>query len=176
MAEDISKIRIGRCKVTYGGEELGHTLDGVEVTVEREFTDLSVDAYGSTPIDKALTGQRMQIKARFAQTADIKVLNAAIPEGAQSDQTGTDNDRIGIGREAGWQARNEAYQLVLHPVSLGSNDAEDIVIYKAISVEAINLAYKVDEQNAVEVTFEALVDERFENGRRLGHIGPAEIS
>ena len=53
---------------------------------------------------------------------------------------------------------------------------EDVVFYKAVNTENIKLNYKVKDQTVVEVSFEALVDESYGNGRLLGHIGGLHIS
>jgi hypothetical protein len=53
---------------------------------------------------------------------------------------------------------------------------EDIYIWKAVSIEAINLPFKVDEQRILEVTWQGLVDESRPNGEHLGRIGDADIS
>jgi hypothetical protein len=66
---------------------------------------------------------------------------------------------------------------VLHPVNKAANDdSEDIVIYKAVSSEPIELPFKVDGQRTFSVTFTALVDEGYTSTRRLGHIGSTNIS
>lgn len=169
---DISKVRIGACQITYKGVNVGHTLDGVELTFEREFEDLTVDKYGSSPVDKALTGNKLMAKFKLAQP-DFAALNIANPEGEGAD--GTTGDRIGLGTDAGYLLRQDAGELVLRPLKnvASANDTEDVVLYKAVSVENIELSYKVDEQRVIEVTFEALVDETYGTGRRLGHVGPS---
>lgn len=172
---DISKVTIGACQVTHGGVDLGHTLDGVELELEREFEDLTVDAYGSTAVNKALTGQKITAKFKLAEI-DANRLNSAIPEAQHA--LGSSAERLGIGSQAGYLLRNDAKQLRLRPLRnvASSNDDEDVVIYKAVSVESVMLAYKVDEQRVIEVTMEGLVDETYGDGRLLGHIGSADIS
>lgn len=172
---DISKVRIGACQITYKGVNIGHTLDGVELTFEREFEDLTVDKYGSSPIDKALTGNKLMAKFKLAQP-DFASMNIANPEGEGAD--GTLGDRIGLGTDAGYLLRQDAGLLVLRPLKnvASVDDSEDIHLYKAVSAENVELSYKVDEQRVIEVTMEALIDETYGVGRRLGHIGPAIIS
>ena len=152
---------------------MGHTLGGVELTIEREFTDLTVDKYGTTPVDKALTGQRLLVTATLAQP-DFYTLDAALPESSAIDVA---SDRVNIGTDAGYLLRNDSGLLVLHPLKNNNDDlTEDINIYKAVSVETVTLPFRVDEQRGVEITWEALVDESYDSGRRLGHIGPAAVS
>lgn len=176
MGPNIAKARMGVCSVKFKGVDLGHTLGGVSFSAERQFEDMYVDKYGETPIDKILTGQNLTITFTLAQP-ELYNLDVAFPEGVLEQGSVALEDRLGLGRDAGHGLRTEAGQLVLHPVkNLAANDSEDIVIYKAVSVETVELNYRVDEQMGLEITMQALVDESYQDGRRLGHIGAATIS
>ena len=171
---DISKVAIGACQVTFGGVDLGHTLDGVELSFEREFEDLTVDQYGSTPVNKALTGQKVMAKMKLAEI-DVNRLNSAIPEGSHAVAT---DERLGLGNQSGYLLRADAKELQLRPLKnvASGDDNDDVVIYKAVSVENVTLNYKVDEQRVIEVTFEGLVDESRGEVFILGRIGSEDIS
>lgn len=171
---NIANVRIGDCDVFLNEVHLGHTKGGVEFTFEREFEDLTVDKYGSMPLDMALTGQNLMVKAFLAEITN-DVLNVAIPEGDYA--LGSLDDKLGLGRDAGYLLRNDAKPLRLHPRSRGATDySEDVYIWLAVSQEPVEMGYKVDEQRIVEVTFRALVDETQPDGSRLGRIGAATIS
>lgn len=168
----------GACYITLGGVDLGHTLDGVEFEAQRELTDITVDQYGTTPIDKVLTGTTLTIKTKLAE-AQADNLNVVLPESeyAQAGTGASLKERVGLGADAGYSLRSESKQLVIHPLKNAVTDlSEDITIYKAVSAEAVPTAYKVDEQRVWEVTFIALLDESKPAGRRLGHFGYANIS
>jgi hypothetical protein len=173
---DIAKARIaGPCTVTFDGVNIGHTLDGVTFTAERSFADVNVDKYGSTPIDQILTGTKVMLKFKLAQP-DWYQLNIAMPETSSFDGVGA-LDRTDLGGDAGYSLRQDAKQMVIHPLKNASTvTTDDITIYKAVSVENIEIPYKVDEQQVIEVTMLALVDESYGIGRRLGHIGSAIVS
>lgn len=173
---DIAKARItGPCTVVLDGVNLGHTLDGIVFTAERSFADVKVDKYGDTPVDKILTGTQVMIKFKLAQP-DWRQLNVAMPETSSYDGAGV-SDRTDLGGDAGYSLRADAKQLVIHPTKNAATDyTDDITIYKAVSVENIEIPYKIDEQQVVEVTMLALVDEGYGVGRRLGHIGPSAVS
>lgn len=171
---NVQNLRIGAVSVKFGGVDLGHSKDGAEFEFTREFEDLVVDQYGSMPVDMALTGQDLKVKVYLAEITTSN-LNVAIPEADHA--LGASGERLNLGTDAGYLLRGDAKLLVLHPLkNLAANDAEDINIYKAVSTESVPLNYKIDEQRIIEVTFRALVDETYGNGRRLGHIGPANIS
>ena len=173
---DLSKVKIaGPQTITFAGVNMGHTLDGVEFSYEREFEDVVVDKYGSMPVDKVLTGSKVMIKFKLAQ-AEWRQWNLAIPETSSYDGAGT-ADRVDLGADAGYSLRGDSAALLIHPTRLSTSDqTEDITIYKAVSVENIEVPYKIDEQKVIEVTLMGLVDESYETGRRLGHIGSAAVS
>lgn len=178
---DISKAVIeGPCTIVFNGVNLGHTLDGVELTIERDFTDVNVDKYGKTPIDKILLATRAMLKFKLAQP-NFPQLDVSMAETSSYDGAGT-NDRVDIGGDAGYSLRNgssgqgAAATLVIHPINRLGDLSADVTFYRAASFDIIELAYKVDEQRVVEVNMIAFVDESYGTGRRLGHIGQANVS
>lgn len=173
-------VRIGEMEVymDYGdgsGEVfLGQTKGGVEFTFEREFEDLTVDKYGSMPLDIALTGQNLMIKATLAEMT-TRAFDHAIPEGRYAS-TASDS-KIGLGTQAGFLSSTVQGLMRLHRRGTSpSSRNEDIYIWKAVSVETIELAYKIDEQRVLEITWRALVDETRADGEHLGRIGDEGIS
>lgn len=164
---DTTKVAIGACQVTYGDTDLGHTLDGVELSIEREFQDLTVDQYGSTPVNKALTGQKVMAKFKLAEVT-IANLAKALPEGTLTGST-----RDTFGTDAGYLLGQNAALLRLRPLKnvAGNSAADDVLIYKAVSTETLQLNYKVDEQRVIEITMEGLVDTSQSSGRLLGEFG-----
>lgn len=172
---NISNVRIGVCNINYNSVNLGHTKDGVVLKFDRKFQDVTVDEYGDIPIDSVLTGQDLTVEVTLAEPTIANLL-ASIPEAGRD--SGAQGSRLNLGRSAGWSARtNASFQLVLHPISKAASDlSDDIVIYRAFSTEPIELPYKVDEQRVFKVTFRALVDETYADGRRLGHIGLTTVS
>jgi len=171
---NIANVRIGDCDVFLNEIHLGHTKGGVEFTFEREFEDLTVDKYGNMPVDMALTGQNLLIKAFLAEVTNDNY-NVAIPEGAYA--LGSSDDKLGLGRDAGYLLRQDAKPLRLHPRNRAANDlSEDIYIWLAASVENVEMGFKIDEQRVLETTFRAFVDESQPDGSRLGRIGAEAIS
>jgi hypothetical protein len=110
----------------------------------------------------------------LAQPSNIN-LAYAIPEGL-SAHAGTDS-KAGFGTKAGKLLSTLAGQLRLHPrANTPSNHNEDVYIWKAVSSEPVALAYKIDDQRAIEITFEGLVDTTQPDGQLLGRVGDADIS
>lgn len=164
---DATKVAIGACQVTYNGVDLGHTLDGVQVIIEQKFQDLTVDQYGSTPVNKALIGQKVTAKFKLAEITATN-LSKAIEGGALTSTT-----RETFGTDAGFLLSTTAALLQLRPLkNVAANLAtDDVLIYKAVSVEPVTLDYKVDQQRVIEITMEGLVDTTRSSGRLLGEFG-----
>jgi hypothetical protein len=78
---NIQNVRIGDVDVFLNEIHLGHTKGGVDFKFERSFEDLTVDKYGETPVDMALTGQNLTVEANLAEITN-DVFNVAVPEGA----------------------------------------------------------------------------------------------
>lgn len=162
--------------ITLGGVDLGHTVDGTELQIERELTMVKTDLYGETPVDYVLTGQKAFIAMKLAEIAP-SVLSYVLPE---SDwDVGSADDHVHFGTKAGYSLRNDALELVITPQGGNSDGNLTITLFKAVQTGNITLAYKIDEQSVWDgVEFTALVDESRSatNGRLLGRMGPATIS
>ena len=173
---DITKLKVAAGSlVTFGGVDLGHTVDGVEIEWAREFTDITTDLYGNTPIDKVLTGQSVTVKLRLAEIHP-NTLAYALPE---SDwDVGASDEQVHFGNKAGYSLRDDALELVITPQGGNDDGNMTLTLFKAVSTDNVALAYKIDEQTVFDVTFTALVDESRSatDGRLLGRFGPALIS
>lgn len=174
MSKDSTNIRIGDAEVYLGGILVGHTKGGVEFTFEREFEELTHDQGGDTPIDLALKGNKLMVKAMLAEVTPGN-LSKAIPEGDYD--TDAVDDKLGLGTDSGYLLSQDALELRLHPRNRGVTDfSEDIYIWQAVSKENVEFAFKIDEQRVVPVTWIALYQDSRADGQRLGRIGPDLIS
>lgn len=171
---NIQNVRIGPCSITWKTQDLGHTQGGVKLTYERKMTDLTVDKYGDSPVDKALTGVNLKAVFKMAEPV-VALLQRVNPEGLNT--SGVNGQQLGLGADAGYSARGDAGLLVLHPLNKTAGDlSEDINIYLAVPTQNTELNYEVDNQRLVEIEMTALITEIYQNGRRLGHIGPSAVS
>jgi hypothetical protein len=163
---DITNVQVGACQVTFNGVDLGHTVGGVEVTYEPVHTDVMVDAYGETVVEKYLRGEKLTAKVPLAEYT-IANLRAAMP---QTQFAGAANARITLGAKAGKKAKEDSAQLVLHPLIEGTR-RHDIVFHKAYVASSIPLNHNNEDVKTIEVVFEALLDETKSDGNYLGLIG-----
>lgn len=172
----INKLKVAAGSlVTLGGVDLGHTVDGAEIEIEREFTEVKADIYGNTPIDFVLSGQKATVKLKLAEIHP-GTLTYVLPEGDYD--VGASDDHVHFGTKPGYSLRSDALELVIAPQGGNSDGNLTFTFFKAVSTDNMKLAYKIDEQSVFEVTFTALVDESRSatDGRLLGRMGPATIS
>lgn len=95
MANDPNNIRLGPCRVRWGGVDLGLTKGGVEVEVTTTTKEVTVDQFGETPVNEYITGRKLSVKCPFAET-DLDTLynlmryaGATLSEGGGVKATGT---------------------------------------------------------------------------------------
>jgi len=173
---DISKLTVAAgSTVTFGGVDLGHTVDGVEIEVERELVEVKTDLYGNTPVDYVLVGQHLTVRLRLAEITP-GILSYLVPE---SDyDAGSADDQLHFGANAGYSLRGDALELIITPQGNNSDGNLTLTLFKAISNANVSFAYKIDEQSVFDVEFTALVDESRSatDGRLLGRLGPNLIS
>lgn len=181
---NINNVRMGPCSISWLGKDVGHTLGGVKVQITRKLTDLKVDKYGDSPIDKVVTDVEVKVTTKVAEPV-VAVMAETLPEGALN-QAGN-NSQLGIGAGEGFSLRNAQYNgvqepegagaLVLHPLSKAPTDlSEDFTIYLAVPTASPTMNYDVASQRVFDLEFDALVSEAYTQGRRLGHFGPPTIS
>jgi len=163
MAKDATKVEIGQCDVTIGGKAMGHTKGGVEVTYTPDIHMVTVDEYGSSPVDAVLIGEEFKVKAFFAEW-QYDQIKKAIPFGTLTSTTS-----IKIGKQAGASGLAAAEKMLFRPK--GTSGAHDIVIHKGIAISEVPMPHKIDEERIWEVEFIALVDETKSNGNYLAIIG-----
>ncbi len=172
---DLTQVEIaGPCRITWGAIDIGHTLDGVELLVDRKMNPVLVDRYGESPVDYVISGTIAKVKFKLAQWGD-RTWDMALPEGQNIDTPLY--DQTGFGTDAGYSLRGDAKQLIVHPLKYAVGDfSHDVTLYLAVNTNNVSLPFKIKDQLAVDIEMEALVSEQFGTLRRLGHIGYAATS
>lgn len=75
MSNNPSNIRLGPCRVRWGGVDLGYTKGGVQVEVTTSTKEVSVDQFGDSPVNEYITGRKVTVTCPFAET-DLDTLHA----------------------------------------------------------------------------------------------------
>lgn len=68
MPSNTQNVKMGVCQVTFDGVDLGYTKGGVEVTVATETKPITVDQFGSAPINDLIMGRTCKVKLPLAET------------------------------------------------------------------------------------------------------------
>lgn len=161
-------FRIGAVKAWFKGRYLGHTLGGATIAYEPDIVDMMADQFGTSPVDKAVKGEKVTVTLPLAEDT-IENWADAIPAGTVAG--GTDG-RLEVGSNAGKRLGESAGELILHPLAFADDDASyDIVLHKAVSGDSVEIGKNNEDQMVIEIKFSALVDETQEDGNWLFHVG-----
>lgn len=161
---NILNVKLGVCKVTFGGADLGHTIGGVRVRYIPDYHETKVDEHAGIS-ERWLVGEKLEATVPLAENT-LASLKAAITHA--TDEGGS----VTIGKTAGQRSSSLAKQLVLHPVANEDNDhSDDVVIFKAHVQNEIEIGYRNDGEQIIEAIFGGLVDESKADGSLLGLIG-----
>lgn len=68
MSNDARNVKLGVCNVFKGGEDLGLTKGGVEITIETQTHEVQVDQYGQSDINEIVMGRTCSAKVPLAET------------------------------------------------------------------------------------------------------------
>lgn len=93
MPSNTQNVKMGVCQVSFGGEDLGYTKGGVDVTVATESKPIEVDQFGNSPINEIITGRTCKVKVPLAETTLenlVRIMPGATLVGAGgAEATGT---------------------------------------------------------------------------------------
>ena len=143
-------VKIGVCKITFDGQDLGYTQGGVEVDVTTDTHKVNVDQFGNTPISEYIMGRSISVVAPLAETT-LDNLVAVMPG---TTKTGTTDVQAMVSTGIGTNLRDIAAELRLHPTGIDESDtSEDLVIPLAATAGAMKFAYKLDNERVFNVTF-----------------------
>lgn len=175
MAGNIDNVQIGVQLLKFDGEDLGHTNGGCTFGYEPEYTDVVVDLYGDTAVDKSLLAEVVKVTVPLAEVTVDKLKNA-VPTGTIVEDAEGGRKKLTIGSRAGKRLSEQAKKLTLHPSWLPEDDQSfDITLHKAVITSEVELEYQKDEQTVYEVEFTALIDESNDEGNLLATIGDPTI-
>jgi len=159
MASDTANVKLGVCKITFGGVDLGYTKGGVEVDVTTDTHEVTVDQFGESVINEYVTKRDIKVKAPLAETT-LENLVAIMP-GSSLIVDGVDatKKRVDITNGVGTNLLSVAQELMLHPIELADSDvSEDLTIPLAATAGAMSFAYKHDDERVYNTEFTGYPD------------------
>lgn len=174
MASNTKNVKLGVCKVLYGGVDLGYTIGGVDVTVKTDTHKVLVDQFGKTPVNEYVMGREVTVKVPLAETTMenlVKIMPGAF---LMTDTIDPTKKVVTIPTAIGTNLLDIAQALVLHPVSNADSDkSEDFTVFKAATAGALQFAYKLENERIYSCEFNGYPD--VENGSKLFAIGDTSI-
>lgn len=154
ISSDVNNIQLGACVVTFGGDDLGLTKGGVEVTIATTTYKITVDQFGGTEVNEYITGRTASVKVPLAETS-LDRLQIALPGSTiVTDATVTTRKKLMGVNGVGVSLRTLAEELVLHPKNTVSTDrSQDFTLPVASPKGDFAFSYKHDEERIYNVEF-----------------------
>lgn len=154
MPSDIKNVKMGVCKVSFGGTDLGYTKGGVEVTVQTESHKVTVDQYGKTPINEYIMGREVNVKVPMAETTLENLVKIMPGATLVTDSLDPTKKAVSVPSGIGSNLLDFAAPLVLHPVGKDEDDkSDDFNIPLAATAGALTFAYKLEDERIFNVEF-----------------------
>jgi hypothetical protein len=178
---DFDSVKIGVCDCYWtapGQSEvfLGLTKGGCDLTYTPTWFELDTDRYGKTPADASLVGEALSIKIPLAET-DMNKLEMFAHTAIRVDGTGAflGKSKLAFGRFPGFRLGDKAGRLRLHPISMGPDKSEDVVVYKAVNKAPLQLNYKLDAERIFATEFIGMIKRTNVPGAMMFQIGDSTM-
>lgn len=147
------KLDLGPCRVTFGGVDLGATLDNVTVKIKYNKAELKMDQTGTTIVDKRVAGLEISVESALAQVQDKSVWKKAFP--TASLITSGLNTAMLFDNKLGNSDYDGAQLLVLHPLNKADADKSlDYNFYKAYPSEESEIVFGPTEQQKLKIVWQ----------------------
>jgi hypothetical protein len=164
MPSEAQNIKIGTCKITLDGVDMGLTMGGVEVTVETTTKETRVDQFGDTVAQETIMGRNITVSMPLVETTLENMAKVFPGSEVITDATDLTKIKAEISTGTGISLLDRAKELILHPIELPETDVtEDLIIPLASTAGSMNFMYKYDEERVFNTTFKGYPD-RANNG------------
>lgn len=159
MASDIKNVKLGVCKVTFDGQDLGYTKGGVEVSVKTETHKVMVDQFGKTPINEYIMGREVQVKCPLAETTLDNLVKIMPGATLVTDSVDPTKKVVNVPTGIGGNLLDIAKTLVLHPIGKPDSDkSDDFTVFKAATAGALQFSYKLEDERVYSCEFNGYPD------------------
>ena len=160
VQSNTENVKLGVCKVSFGGQDLGFTKGGVEVNVETTTHEVTVDQMGETPINEYITARTCTVTVPLAETTLDNLVKIMPGATLVTDKTTPDTKKyVQVPVGTGQSLLKVAQELVLHPIAnADENKLDDFTVMKAATAGALQFSYKLDEERIYSCEFKAYAD------------------
>lgn len=158
MASDLTKIKLGPCKVTFdvGGTSpiiFESTQGGVVLNYTENTRETNIDQYGDTPVKEHVTGRQASVEVPFAEY-DLSKLAQLIPGSTLVGSAGS--QRVDVSAVNVVDLYEFAKEVLIEPIDGTAEDA--VTLYKAAPRTNISYTYDFNNERITNVTFKAYPD------------------
>jgi hypothetical protein len=143
MASNTENVKLGVCNALFDSVDLGYTKGGVEVEVQTNTHEVTVDQTGETPIDEIITGRTVQVTIPMAETtlenlARVMPGSTLVSDGAAATGTVTFVTAVPVN---GDKVTIDGVDFTFKTAPVGAND---MAIPASITAAATALAAKIN--------------------------------
>jgi len=150
-------FRIGAGELSVGNESIGYTTpEGVVVTIEPNVHLHQSGKFGTTPVKATVLGYRVEVQVTMAEST-LENLAKAIPGSVLNI------NHLGIGFSGSKPLT--PVELVLTPF----DGTPEWTFRNAVPTSSVELAYQVENERVVQVTFTALVDDDADDDSNIAY-------
>jgi len=170
-ADGDSTFTVETDKAGFGGS-LGRTKEGITVTFEATLFDVTSNQTGVLLLDQIIQGTSASLSAAFLELTQERLANIIGNGFGDTYTPGAGTELVGFGTSKNFTSSfDTAGKLILHPVRLVATDrSRDVVFHKTVPLpESLN--YDGTDSQALECSFNALVDENKRSEISLFSIG-----
>lgn len=147
-----NNISLTPMRVKFNGVDLGGTADQVSVNIKYELSDIMVDQFGKSILDKKVSGMAYSVKLTLAEIKNIDNWKVAFPHAHEIVNGGTKS--IYMDMQIGDSLLSHAAALILHPLENADADLSgDYKFFKAACMSATEVKYGPEKQAGLHVEF-----------------------
>lgn len=160
MASDLTKVKLGPCKVTYDLDGtpvvFETTKGGVVLTYSETTRETTVDQYGETAVGEYVTARAASVEVPFAEY-DLDKLSTIIPGSTLVTGSTSGTKRVDVSAVDVVNLLDHAKKVKVEPLEGTAEDA--VILYKAAPRANISYTYDYNNELVTNVTFKAYPDE-----------------
>ncbi len=160
MASKTKNVKLGVCKISFGGVDLGYTKGGAEVEVTTETHKVLVDQFGESIVNEYVIKRDIMVKTALAETT-LDNLSLIMPGSSiVVDVNDPTKRRADVKSGIGTNLKSIAKELRLHPIEIKdeADDSEDLVIPICSTSGAMKFSYKHDSERVFDTEFKGYPD------------------
>lgn len=174
MPADLTKVKLGPCKVTLDPEGatpivIELTQGGVTLTYEETTRDVNADQFGTTPIKKIITGRTATVQVPVLEKDNEKLKNFISGSVLVTNVADPTKKRLDVYADKVVDLLSVAKELRIEPLAEGATPADTVTLFKAAPQVNLNYQYSFNNELVTTVTFSGFPDA---TGKLLGFGDP----